>query len=369
MSFSSVNPTSPDPEMSKSGSDRDDSNVDAIQIPQSRAYKIKLWLAIASLIFQWVASMGTFLCIAPIIDLINQDIGPRSSTAWVASAYTVVSGVSLIVAGTLSDLVGRRWFAVASSTAPMIAGIIGGTAQNMSAVIASTAILGINGGLVLNVFPCISELVPKKSRGYVFGILNAAAIFWVMCGSLIGHEMAIHSSVGWRGLFYMTIALNGAATLFTLLVYFPDKPLATRNMSKMEIVRDFDRVGLLGLMVGPTLFFMGIIWINDNSPTSPKFLAPFLIGIVSMIALGFYEVYWAKNPILHPVLFRQMRTFTMLIVMTFVGGMLFYSLISFFPIYLSALSMALTDAKRELMAFRLEPEQTSGALAPPSCCL
>lgn len=55
-----------------------------------------------------------------------------------------------------------------------------------------------------------------------------------------------------------------------------------------------------------------------------------------MIALGFYEAFFAKNPMLHPFLFKRIRTFTMIVVVAFVGGMLFYSLEAFWPTYLAA---------------------------------
>lgn len=82
---------------------------------------------------------------------------------------------------------------------------------------------------------------------------------------------------------------------------------------------------------------MGIIWIPTYGSRSAKFIGPFVVGVVIMIALAFYESYMAKNPLLHPFLFKRVRTFTMLLVTATVGGMLFYSLQAFFPTYLSTI--------------------------------
>jgi uncharacterized membrane protein YwzB len=50
---------------------------------------------------------------------------------------------------------------------------------------------------------------------------------------------------------------------------------------------------------------------------------------------GFHEAYWAKQPLLHGQLFRDFRGFTAILVISFVGAMLFYSLQAFFPEYLT----------------------------------
>lgn len=67
------------------------------------------------------------------------------------------------------------------------------------------------------------------------------------------------------------------------------------------------------------------------------FIAPFVVGCVLIIALGFYEAYVAKSPLLHPYLFKRIRTFLVMNITAFVGGMLFYGLQAFLPTYLSAI--------------------------------
>jgi len=80
---------------------------------------------------------------------------------------------------------------------------------------------------------------------------------------------------------------------------------------------------------------MGIIWVPQYGAKSARFLAPFIAGVVALIVLGIYEARFAKNPLLHPFLFKRVRTFTMLLIIGAVGGSLFYSLQAFFPQYLA----------------------------------
>ncbi|KIX06701.1 uncharacterized protein Z518_04677 [Rhinocladiella mackenziei CBS 650.93] len=307
--------------------------TDASQMPQPASSK--RWMAIGSLIFLYNISLGGFLCVVPIIQYMNRDLGPDPSYTWLASSWTVASGVGLIVAGSLSDLIGRRWFCISTGLLGILAALIGALAQDVPTAIGAMAVMGLNGGLAVNSFVAVAELVATKHRGYVIGVMNGSAIFWVSCGSLIGHEMTVKTKPGWRSIFWMILAVNVVGTVFTFLTYFPAPALGGRNLSKRKLIKDFDYFGLLGIVVGPTMFLMGIIWIPEHGSTSGEFVGPFVAGTVILVALGLYENYGAKNPLLHPFLFKRIRTFTMLLVTAFVGGMLFYSLQAFFPTYLS----------------------------------
>jgi hypothetical protein len=53
------------------------------------------------------------------------------------------------------------------------------------------------------------------------------------------------------------------------------------------------------------------------------------------LALIWYEGFVVSRPLLHPYLFRQIRTFTALLVVAFVAGMLFYALQSWYPVFLT----------------------------------
>ena len=51
-----------------------------------------------------------------------------------------------------------------------------------------------------------------------------------------------------------------------------------------------------------------------------------------MVLLGFYETYAnLKYPMLPPKLFKNVRGFTMILVVCFVGGMLYYSMNVLWP--------------------------------------
>jgi len=147
--------------------------------------------------------------------------------------------------------------------------------------------------------------------------------------------MVERTSPGWRSVFWLNFSHAIFGLILLICFYHPQEPIATAGKSRWGLVKTFDYVGLLGIIIGPTLILLGITWVNSYSATDAHFLAPLLLGCATLIALGFHQVYLAKNSLLQPYLFRRWRTFTMLTLVTFVGGLLFYSLLSFLSTYLS----------------------------------
>lgn len=73
------------------------------------------------------------------------------------------------------------------------------------------------------------------------------------------------------------------------------------------------------------LFLLGINYGGRQYAwTSAHVIAPMVVGVLCLIALGFYEVYAdLPLPIMPPKIFRKWREVTMIYVICFVGGMLY----------------------------------------------
>jgi hypothetical protein len=143
--------------------------------------------------------------------------------------------------------------------------------------------------------------------------------------------------------------------LGVFFTYRPERPLASAGKPFRQIARYFDYLGFVGLTAGLVLLLVGIIYEPQYGSTSAHFLAPLIVGALVLVATGFQrksfltspitrvttltnvaaEVYLAKNPILHPYLWRRFRTFTLQAVVIFVSGMLFYSLQALYPLFMA----------------------------------
>lgn len=65
--------------------------------------------------------------------------------------------------------------------------------------------------------------------------------------------------------------------------------------------------------------------------TSAHVLVPLILGFVILVAFGFWEVYGAKYPIFPSRLKQEPRTLGLTLVITFISGANFFSVIMFWP--------------------------------------
>jgi MFS family permease len=67
---------------------------------------------------------GTFALVAPLLGIINDDIGPDPNYLWIGLVYTLTLAVGQVLVGRLSDLFGRRWFFVLGSALALVGTIV-----------------------------------------------------------------------------------------------------------------------------------------------------------------------------------------------------------------------------------------------------
>lgn len=109
------------------------------------------------------------------------DIGGETSFAWLGIANTIAYAATAPFAGATSDLIGRRYVALAGAALNVIGMVVLGTAHRIDVAIGGMAIAGVGSGLAEVIGTAgITELAPVKSRGLYMGmaytlILPAAA--------------------------------------------------------------------------------------------------------------------------------------------------------------------------------------------------
>ena len=94
-----------------------------------------------------------------------------------------------------------------------------------------------------------------------------------------------------------------------------------------------DFVGIVLFALGCILFLIGVNWGGRQYAwSSSPVISTLVVGVVLLVALVFYEVYAdLKYPMLPTKYFKNVRGFTVLLVVCFVGGMLYYSMNVLWP--------------------------------------
>ena len=89
---------------------------------------------------------------------------------------------------------------------------------------------------------------------------------------------------------------------------FADKQ-AQHGKTRTQLLREFDWLGLFLFIAGCTLFIVGVSWGGTLHPwVSGSTLGPIIVGLLTLVGLGFFEAYAPiKEPLFPPRLFRATR--------------------------------------------------------------
>jgi MFS family permease len=247
-----------------------------------------------------------------ILSFIDADLGPSASYTWITISWNLGGAIFVTVGGRLSDIFGRRWFFLTGGSLLVLGSIVGATGQSILQMIACGAIYGAGSGFLEMAYGAVQEIVPNKYRMATIGMFDTAAI---VAQSSPLYAWAIISSMGnWRHCYYLMIGFHVFNVVYTWFTYHPptfESKHAGSGLSRMQVVREFDWIGLVWFVTGCTLFIIGVNWGGSLHPwTSAATLAPIIFGFTSLVGLGFYEAYGnIKEPLLPPRLFRHVRQY------------------------------------------------------------
>ncbi|CAK7213428.1 hypothetical protein SBRCBS47491_001793 [Sporothrix bragantina] len=292
-----------------------------------------------------VAGSGSYAYIGGLLATINADIGPSTNYAWMGYAYTLCSACTFCLVGRFSDLFGRRWVIIGGTVLGLVGAIIGSQAKTIPVVIAAMAIQGVASSTQIAFQFVMGELVPIGRRFIVMATMFAWSILGGGIGIAIGLMFSTHTSVGWRGAFYYLIGLDVAALTLLVFFYFPPSfhDLEKRK-TKMQVLKEFDFVGLFLFISGFCLFLISISFGGNTYPwKSSQVIALLVVGIC---LLGVFIVWeWNANlsaPFIPFYLFRNLRWVAMSIVLG-IGALQFYAMALVWPQMVRALWPATGD--------------------------
>ncbi|OBT50878.1 hypothetical protein VE04_08487, partial [Pseudogymnoascus sp. 24MN13] len=112
----------------------------------------------------FAAGVGGFALAAPILGVINADIGPSPLLIWVGLAYTLPVAIGYLLVGRLSDIFGRRYFFIGGSALGLIGCIVCALATSIPMMIGGMTLIGLGAAPQTSVVYVVSELIPVKYR-------------------------------------------------------------------------------------------------------------------------------------------------------------------------------------------------------------
>jgi EmrB/QacA subfamily drug resistance transporter len=268
---------------------------------------------------------------------------------WVVDAYALTLAATMLNAGSLGDLLGRKRVFLVAIGLFTIASALCGAAQSPLWLIVARGAQGIGGaGMFAVSLAIISQEFHGRERGTAFGIWGATVGMAVAIGPLVGGALTTY--VGWRWIFFVNIPIGVACVA---------AGLRALHETRDEEHGGFDLAGLVTLTAGLFAFVLGLLRGNDWGWSSGRTVGLFAAAAVLLAAFAAIELRQE----------RPMFDFRLFKVPTFAGAQITAFAISsgmfaqflFLPLYLenvlgySAVATGVRFLPLSLLAFAVAP--------------
>ncbi|KAL1986822.1 hypothetical protein VTN96DRAFT_5475 [Rasamsonia emersonii] len=302
-------------------------------LPHGYYRSVKFIASIAGVCLMAISLYLGFVLPANTLSIINEDIGPDPNYVLISTAYTLVSGVGLLLVGRLGDVLGRRYFLIGGQTIGFVGALVCGRAQNIPTLIGGSVLTGLAAANQLTFTFVVSELVPNKYRPIVNSGLFVAVLPFAAFGPLIAELFVKNTAQRWRWNYYLNVISCGLSALLFLFFYFPPGySQLQRNVSRWEQVKKMDYVGFVLYSGGLVLVMLGLLWGGNSYPwDSSHVIATLVVGFVSLVAFVLYEVFAHPEQPLLPTKILKNKNYLAVSVASCVGTMIYFSMNVLWP--------------------------------------
>ena len=244
-----------------------------------------------------------------------------SELQWVINAYTLGLAGSVVLAGRLGDLVGRKRVYVVGLLAFTLAAVAAALAPTVGVLIATRAVQGLGAATVYTVsLAILGDAFPPAERGRALGIWTAVAAVGLAAGPLVGG--AVVESASWRWIFVLLVPFALASLVITLL--------AARESRDNAASRSFDVAGAAASAVALVALATLLIEVANWGVASARTAT---LAVVAGVAAALFVVVErrAPSPLIELELFRN-RRFLGVSVSSFVLAFAAWAVLFFVPL-------------------------------------
>lgn len=279
-------------------------------------------LVLASLIIAMFMSAIEGTIVATAMPNIVGDLGGFSLYSWVFSSFLLMTAVTTLIYGRLSDLFGRKPIFVFGVAVFLIGSILCGFSTSMVMLVFSRFIQGIGAGAVQPVSQTIvGDMYTVEERAKIQGYLASVWGISAVAGPLVGGLIVQFSH--WAWIFWINVPLGILGMIGVMLFLHED-------VEKTE--RSIDYAGAIFIFISITSLIMVLI---QGGVAWPWLSWP----VISLLALFFITMsifLWhesrAKSPMM-PLHLWKNRLIALANAATLSSGMIMIGLSSFLPTY------------------------------------
>lgn len=192
-------------------------------------------------------SLGVSIANVGLPDLAQSFAAPFQQVQWVVIAYLLATTTTIVGAGRLGDLIGRRRLLLAGILLFTAASVLCGLAPSLELLVAARMAQGLGAAVLMALtMALVGEVVPKERTGSAMGLLGTMSAVGTAAGPSLGGVLV--AGFGWRALFLAGVPLGIAAFAMAARSLPADSGAAKAGQGKPgQGGLDLAGMGLLGL--------------------------------------------------------------------------------------------------------------------------
>ncbi|KIW04210.1 uncharacterized protein PV09_04518 [Verruconis gallopava] len=260
-----------------------------------------------------------------ILSVIEQDLGTSTDISLVTLINTLCQGVVNLLVGSISDIVGRRWFLIGGQIFGVVGSVLGGSSKNVQMLVGASVFTGIGAACQLTYPLLVMEIVPNKYRGWAQGAITMAVLPSLGFGPIVGR--AIIESSSWRWTYWVAAIINGIGLALLFVFYHPPNfSELQRRKSAWQQAKEIDYFGFVIYAGSVICLLLALTWGGQQDPwSSAKIVALLTVGCVVLLAFFAYETFMPLAQPLLPVSLFKIRNYSIAVVVGSIGQMTYYA--------------------------------------------
>nr|XP_018262690.1 uncharacterized protein I303_04169 [Kwoniella dejecticola CBS 10117]OBR84848.1 hypothetical protein I303_04169 [Kwoniella dejecticola CBS 10117] len=301
----------------------------ALDDQSTRLPKSKLILLCFGLQIALFLSFIDSTSVSTILPIVGSELDATNSITWAGTAFLVANTSFQVITSRLSDCFGRKIVLIGSLFLFALGDLLAGFARNKVWLYCSRAIAGIGGGGINSLSMIImSDVVTLRERGQYQSLLGIGIAMGSGVGPFLGAVLAEKAT--WRWTFWIIAPLS-ALTMLLIHYTVPLKPVSGDLKEKLS------RMDWIGSALSQAMTVCILVPLSGGGSTfawnSSIVISLFVIGGISVIGFILVERYLAAFP-LFPGRLLLNRNVCLLLIQTWLVGIVYYGGIYFVPLYL-----------------------------------
>lgn len=293
--------------------------------PAPPAERVSFFRLFPSIMLPMFLAMVDTTIVTTAIPAIAAQLGNVEQMAWIIACYLITAAIVTPVYGRMGDVIGRRKLMAVALTVSMLGSLSCALSTSMEMLILSRILQGLGGGGLMTLSQAlIGQSLPPEDRPRYQGYLAMVAVSASAFAPVVGGFLTQH--FGWQSIFLVNVPL-------ALLAIFLTFRLPARNVPRQPFRFDFAGLLLFAAFITSLLLFVEQV----RRPASASLPLALTLAAIAVLALPL--LYWqerrARTPLL-PIPLLSNPTIWRSDCLAMCHGAAFVSLLTFLPVYLSA---------------------------------